>query len=90
MSYTKDYPPINLSPRLERQNIRMQLRLRWNTEKGCYEVYTTIHGTGVFRWFAVSEDIKDWYIKQFGLQVEKYAAIDGVTGAFNNYQPTIS
>ena len=88
--HTKDYPPINLSPRIERQNIRMQLRLRFNTEHGCYEIYSTIHGTGVFRWFKISESTKDWYMKQFGLEVEQYSRIDGMTGAFKQYQPTIS
>jgi hypothetical protein len=87
MSY--DYPPKPISPKGEALSIRNQLRLRWNTEYGCHEVYTTIHGTGVFRWFKISETLKDWYVKHFNLQVETYISVTS-TGAITHYKPTVS
>lgn len=54
----------------EAASTRSQLRVRCvNGERSC-EVYTTIHGTGVFRWIKVTKEIADWYCKHFGLQLE--------------------
>jgi hypothetical protein len=47
----------------ESSRIRRELKLR-QTKEG-WEVYTTIHGSGVFRWFRLSESESDWYIRNF-------------------------
>lgn len=43
---------------------RTQLKLR-QRPTGEWEVYATIHGTMVFRWWIISEEQKDWYIREF-------------------------
>jgi hypothetical protein len=50
---------------MEAATIRAQLRIRQNHIADCWEVYTTIHGSGVFRWYKVSEFTKDWYLMRF-------------------------
>lgn len=59
--------------------IRSQLRIRLNLA-GIHEVYTTIHGSGVFRWFLVSSETADWYVRTFNLKVEQLQT-DPITGA---------
>jgi hypothetical protein len=51
--------------RSEAAAIRNQLRYRRNHLFDCWEIYTTIHGTGVFRWMKVSQFTKDWYLMTF-------------------------
>lgn len=51
----------------ERTAIRAQLRLRRDCLTGEYEVFTTIHSTGVFRWYKVSESTARWYEVTFKL-----------------------
>lgn len=43
--------------------IRSQLRIR-HTEKG-FEVFTTVHGSGVFKWYIIDQDRANWYLKTF-------------------------
>lgn len=62
----------------EAASIRSKLRLRWNINDGCWEVYTTIHGSMVFRWFKISETTKTFYQQQFNLEAEMpYVAVTG-------------
>jgi hypothetical protein len=56
----------------EARMIRKNLALRFNTLYNCYEVYTAIHGTGVFRWMKITDEVCDWYKKTFSLTVTKY------------------
>lgn len=51
--------------RTEAQSIRSQLRLRKDYLTGECEVYTTIHGSGVFKWFRISPENYKWYCAQF-------------------------
>jgi len=51
--------------RLEIQETRMKLRLRYNPHLKCWEVYTTVHGTFVFKWWKISDSTKEWYVKNF-------------------------
>ena len=45
--------------------IRSQLALRSNPVNNSYEVYTTIHGTGVFKWIGISQSTYEWYKRNF-------------------------
>lgn len=67
--------------------IRAQLRLRENVMTGELEVYTTIHGTGIFKWYKVSRDIADWYYKRFRLTWEYWNRPDIDTGHINEATP---
>lgn len=58
--------------RTELQAIRAKLSLRYNMAFSCYEVYTTIHGSGVFRWYKITDEIADWYKNHFDLTVTQY------------------
>ena len=51
--------------RTEAALIRNKLAVRFNDSRGCYEVYTTIHGSGIFKWFTISAAIYQWYIQTF-------------------------
>jgi len=82
-----NYPSVSISKKTERESIRSQLRVRWNTEYGCYEVHTTIHGSGVFRWFKITEGLKNWYVNKFNIQVEPYVAVNP-NGTLKNFNPT--
>jgi hypothetical protein len=59
----------NLNSRLENESIRSKLELRWNKTYNCYEVYTTIHGTGVFRWIRLDDAGARWYAQVFELNL---------------------
>lgn len=50
--------------RVEAASIRSKLKLRINLE-GHYEVYTTIHGTGLFKWFIIDSQSVEFYKKNF-------------------------
>lgn len=50
---------------LEIASIRNKLQLRFLPEDNVWEVFTTIHGTDIFRWFKISESTKDWYLENF-------------------------
>lgn len=52
--------------------IRSQLRLRQDCLTDEWEVYTTIHGTGIFKWFKVSHETAEWYVKTFKHIVLEY------------------
>lgn len=68
------------------QSIRNQLALRWNATHGCPEVFTTIHGTGVFRWYKITDAVAVWYRRQFPeikMQHEKGELFDETSGAIN-------
>ncbi len=56
--------PTGIS-RAEAAAIRAKLVLRFNAVADRWEVYTTIHGTGVFRWYAITNDIFNWYRRNF-------------------------
>ena len=60
----------------EAASIRGQLRLRISNI-GQKEVYTTIHGTHVWRWFSVSDSDFEWYRNHFGLTVENIPMENG-------------
>lgn len=64
----------------EAKLIREKLALRFNTLFNCYEVYTTIHGSGVFRWIKITDEVCEWYKKQFNLTVTSYLQPSRVTG----------
>ena len=49
------------SNKAEAEAIKAKLKLRFNTELQVWELYTTIHGTGTFRWFQISQSTRDWY-----------------------------
>jgi hypothetical protein len=66
--------------RTEAQAIRNQLRLRFNTLFNTYEVYTTVHGSGVFRWFKITDETAQWYKEHFGLKVDSYLQASLRTG----------
>ena len=50
--------------RSERVEIRSKLALRQNYNN-IWEVYTTIHGTGIFKWFIITEAQAKWYQQTF-------------------------
>lgn len=56
----------------EAKAIRDNLALRYNMLYSCYEIYTSIHGSGIFRWMKVTDDIAEWYKNHFGLTVSEY------------------
>jgi hypothetical protein len=58
--------------RTEAQVIRSKLRLRFNTLYNCYEVFTTVHGSGTFQWMMITDDVAAWYKEHFKLTVESY------------------
>lgn len=79
------------SDRASAAAIRAQLALRFNTNYGCWEVYSTIHGTGIFKWFKVSENIAGWYAKKFeDIRIEGVHHVDTYTGAFSKYDETLA
>jgi hypothetical protein len=46
--------------------IRSQLNLRYNQQQSCWEVFTTVHGSGgIFKWIKCQEETARWYIEQF-------------------------
>jgi hypothetical protein len=45
--------------------IRNKLALRYSIESNCWEIFTTVHGSGVFKWYKISENTKKWYIDNF-------------------------
>lgn len=57
---------------LEAKSIRESLKLRHIISDNSYEVYTTIHGSGIFKWFRITKETAEWYSKQFSLQIEEY------------------
>lgn len=67
----------------ERTAIRAQLRLRYDVLTGTYEVYTTIHGTGIFKWFIITEETAIWYERNFGLVTTSINRPDIDTGHIN-------
>lgn len=50
------------NPSVEAQRSRLKLRQR---PTGEWEVYASVHGTDIFRWWIISESQKDWYLKHF-------------------------
>lgn len=58
--------------REEARAIRSQLALRFNTLYNCYEVYTSVHGSGVFKWMKCTDDVANWYKEHFKLNVTSY------------------
>jgi hypothetical protein len=57
----------------EKAYIRNQLRVRFNKKQGCYEVYTIMHpNASLFRWYKITKEHADWYIKQFHLTLETF------------------
>jgi hypothetical protein len=48
----------------EASAIRNALKLKTDTN-GERWVYTTIHGTGTFRWFKITQSVYDWYKQNF-------------------------
>lgn len=58
--------------KIEAAEIRRNLRMRFNTLNGCHEVFTTIHGSGVFKWMMCSNETATWYKEHFNLEVEAY------------------
>jgi len=60
--------------------IKSKLALRFNNLFNCYEVYSTIHGTGVFRWMKITDDVAEWYKKSFNLIVTTYVQPSSVSG----------
>jgi len=51
--------------KLEAARIRQQLAIRRNEQLNCWEVFTTIHGSHIFRWFRVTAEIAKWYLETF-------------------------
>jgi hypothetical protein len=45
--------------------IRNKLALRYSIESNCWEIFTTVHGSGHFRWYKISENTKKWYVDNF-------------------------
>lgn len=65
----------------EAREIRSKLALRFNTLANHYEVYTTVHGSGgVFRWMTITDEVCEWYKKQFNLTVTQYTQPSRTTG----------
>lgn len=58
--------------KIEAAEIKRNLKLRFNTLYDCHEVYTTIHGSGVFNWMQCTRQVAAWYEEHFGLSVESY------------------
>lgn len=54
-----------MTNKLEAAVIKNNLAIRYSTIYNCWQVYTTIHGTGVFRWLSVTESVKNWYLQTF-------------------------
>jgi hypothetical protein len=53
------------SNKAEAELIKSKLKLRFNTDTQIWELYTTMHGTKVFRWFKINQSTKDWYHHYF-------------------------
>ncbi len=71
----------------ERASIRAQLRVRRLLD-GTYEVYTTVHGSGVFRWIKVTKDIAEWYRDTFQLDYQNHwNDVNMSTGELKQAQP---
>lgn len=58
--------------RTEAAVIKSKLALRFNTVFNCYEVYTTFHGSGIFKWYMITDGVAEWYKEHFGLTVQTY------------------
>lgn len=65
-------PTSSSISRTEAKEIRSKLALRFNTLFNCYEVFTTIHGSGHFKWHKVTDDVANWYKEHFKLTVTSY------------------
>lgn len=78
-----------MTAKTEAAVIRSQLALRINQIDDSFEVYTTIHGSGVFKWFKITRQNYEWYKRQF--PDIKHAAMPCMEydGAItDNFQPT--
>lgn len=64
----------------EGREIRKKLALRFNLLYNCHEVYTSIHGSHVFRWMKITDDVAKWYKESFGLSVSTYLQPSAMTG----------
>lgn len=58
-----------MTSKTESAMIRSQLMLRINPETNEYEVYTTIHGSGVFRWHTIRKETARWYAQRFDIEM---------------------
>lgn len=54
-----------MTSRTEAAVIRSQLSLKHDILAEEYYVYTTLHGSGHFRWFKVSKETFQWYQSNF-------------------------
>lgn len=63
-----------MTSKMEAAAITNQLALRWNAQRGCYEVHTTVHGSNMFRWYAISDRDAEWYASRFELALPKKTA----------------
>ena len=59
--------------KVEAASIRAQLKLRYNHDLKIYQVYTTVHGSGVFRWYNINRKEAEWYCENFNLTIEEYS-----------------
>jgi hypothetical protein len=50
------------NPTIEAQ--RSQLKLR-RMPSGTWQVYASIHGTSTYKWWMISDEKKDWYLREF-------------------------
>lgn len=48
----------------EQASIRSKLELRQDA-LGTWQLYSTVHGTNVFRWFKISPETAAWYRTNF-------------------------
>jgi hypothetical protein len=80
-----------MTAKTEAAVIRSQLKLRRNRISGNWEVYTTLHGSGIFKWFVISKERLDWYLQTFDLTVSDIVEspiVDEASGAIiDNFQP---
>lgn len=54
-----------MTSRTEAAVIRSKLQLKHDVLSGEYYVYTTLHGSGHFKWFKVSHETFKWYQEKF-------------------------
>lgn len=54
-----------MTSKVEAATIRSQLALRLDLNRNTWQVHTTQHGTGIFRWFDISEEYHQWYVQHF-------------------------
>lgn len=71
-----------MTSKMEAATIRSQLQVRFNAAFTCYEVYSTIHGSGIYKWFKVTPEIARWYCDTFKLQMTDTLTINAATGEF--------